>query len=136
MATAEHSASYKSRRIERGEVRVSVWIPASRVDELRQIADSMCAQADLAAGRPSKTPPVQVPRFETPELPPPGWSYLRVERDEIWLHMMLRANGATWRNEKQTPEPNTWQIRSDLVPKLGLEARVVRVVTEGDLIGS
>jgi len=125
MVTAEHSATYSKNRRDRGEVRVSVWVPRSRVDELRQISAAMRAQADLAAGRCSKTPPVRIPQLEVPELPPPSWCYLKIGREEIALHMILRKNGAIWRNEKQEPAPVTWKIRSDLVPKLGLEDRVV-----------
>ena len=125
MVTAEHSATYSKNRRDRGEVRISLWVPSGRVDELRQIAEAMRAQADLKAGRSSKTPSVQIPKLEIPELDPPGWSYLKIGREEIALHMILRENGARWRNETKDPAPATWKIRSDLVEKLGLEARVV-----------
>ena len=38
---AVRTARYDTRRRQRGEVRVSVWVPADRVDELQAIAAGM-----------------------------------------------------------------------------------------------
>ena len=38
---AERTARYDTKRRRRGEVRVSVWVPADRASELREIASKM-----------------------------------------------------------------------------------------------
>ena len=112
---------YKTRRKERGEVRVSVWVPADKARQLRDIATMWRRQAELADGLTSPTPTVQVPVVEIPELPPPGYAWVQSDSGEILMHKMLRANGAEWFGRKKL-----WRIRSDLVEPLGLRDRVVR----------
>ena len=114
----EKQAAFRERQTELGRVRLSVWVPKERAAELREIAHHMCNP-----DRKEKTPPVQVPVFEVSKKHP-GWSYLRADIDEKWLHVLLKANGGRWQNAKKD-HPNTWRIRSDLVAKLGLESRVV-----------
>lgn len=112
---------YKTRRKERGEVRVSVWVPADKARHLRDIATMWRRQAELADGLTSPTPVVQVPVVEIPELPPPGYAWVQSAAGEILMHKILRANGAEWFGRKKL-----WRIRSDLVELLGLQDRVVR----------
>ena len=118
---ASRQRGYKARRKDRGEVRVSVWVPADKAAQLRDIATMWRRQAELADGLTSPTPTVQVPVIEIPELPPPGYAWIRVERDELVMQKLLKANGAEWSKGTQA-----WRLRSDLVEPLGLQGRVVR----------
>ena len=112
---------YKTRRKERGEVRVSVWVPADKAQQLRDIATMWRRQAELADGLTSPTPVVQVPVVEIPELPPPGYAWVQSAASEVLMHKILSANGAEWFGRQKL-----WRIRSDLVEPLGLQDRVVR----------
>jgi len=117
---AARQRGYKARRKNRGEVRVSVWIPAAKAGQLRDIATMWRRQAELADGLTSPTPPVQVPVVEIPDLPPPGYAWVRVEADELAMQKLLKANGAKWFKDAQA-----WRLRSDLVDKLGLPCAVL-----------
>ena len=118
---AARQRGYKARRKDRGEVRVSVWVPADKAKKLRDIATMWRRKAELADGLTSPTPPVRVPRVEIPDLPSPGYAWIKSKVDEVLMHKILRANGAEWVSKKQL-----WRIRSDLVEPLGLKKRVVR----------
>ena len=78
-------------------------------------------QADLDDGVISPTPPVRVPKVEIPDLPPPGYAWIEVERDELAMRKLLKANGAEWFGKDKL-----WRIRSDLVEPLGLQNRIAR----------
>ena len=117
---AARQRGYKARRKDRGEVRVSVWVPADKAEQLRDIATMWRRQAELADGLTSPMPAVQVPVVEIPELPPPGYAWIQTEREELVMQKLLKANGAKWSKEVQA-----WRLRSDLVDKLGLRNRVV-----------
>ena len=116
---AARQRGYKARRKDRGDVRVSVWVPADKAGQLRDIATMWRRQAELVDGLTSPTPPVRVPRVEIPDLPPPGYAWIKSSPDEILMHKILRANGAEWFGRKKL-----WRIRSDLVGPLGLQSRV------------
>ena len=119
----EHVASrqreYKTRRKKRGEVRVSVWVPENKAQQLRDIATMWRRQVDLSDGLISQTPAVQVPVVDIPELPPPGYAWIRVEAEELALQKLLKMNGGVW-----FKTPGVWRLRSDLVEKMGLRNRV------------
>lgn len=71
-----------------------------RADELRRISHAMCLE------KPRKD-------IGAPVVPvsgdSPGWSYIKVEPDETWLQMMLKANKATWQNaKKKRPKPGVF----------------------------
>ena len=100
-------------------MRVSVWVPADKAKQLRDIATMWRHQAELADGLTSPTPALQVPVVEIPELPPPGYAWVQVAADELAMQKLLKANGAKWSKEAQA-----WRLRSDLVDKLGLRNRV------------
>ncbi len=123
MATAEDSEKYKLRRLEKGEVRVSVWAPESRVPELRRIAEIMCQQADVEAGRPAKALALRIPVFEPPKQKT-KWSYLRIAKEETALRLLVKHNGGYWEKGKKL-----WVLYSELVPKLGLQSRAVGVLS-------
>lgn len=114
----KRGAAYRKRRNQKGQVRIAVWVPKHRADELRKIAQAMCLEKPRAKSSGFGAPVVPVSGKS------PGWSYIKVEPDEAWLQMMLKANKATWQN-KTKKHPNTWRIRSDLVKEMGLEKRVV-----------
>lgn len=118
---ASRQRGYKARRKDRGEVRVSVWVPADKAKQLRDIATMWRRQAELADGLTSRRPPVRVPRVEIPDLPPPGYAWIKSSEDEVLMHKILHANGAEWFGRKKL-----WRIRSDLVEPLGLQSRVAR----------
>ena len=118
---AARQRDYKGRRSKRGETRVSVWVPDERVQQLRDIATMWRREAELRDGMTSPTPPVEIPKVEIPDLPPPGYAWIRVEADELAMKKLLKLNGGKWfRNA------GAWQLRSDLVDKLGVRNRVVR----------
>lgn len=126
MATAEHSAAYRERRKQqRDEIRFTIWVPRRRADEFRAFVAKLEAEEDLEKKRPSKPPPVVVPKVEIPGVQPPGWSYLRIAEDELALRMIVKANGGQWINGGPQKTGKTWKLRSDLVDKLGLRPRVV-----------
>ena len=116
---AARQRNYKARRRERHEVRVSVWVPADKAQRLREIATMWRRQAELADGVTSPTPPVRVPEVEIPELPPPGFAWVRLKREERAMQMLLKANGAEWHKDAEA-----WRLRSDMVDKLGVRNRV------------
>ncbi len=117
---AERQRNYKQRRRERGEVRVSVWVPATYAQRLRDIAAMWRSEAEIEDGK-TRTPKIEIPKVEIPEHPPPRWAWLELGREEIALHKMLNANGGEWHGQRKL-----WRIRSDLVEPLGLRNRVVK----------
>jgi hypothetical protein len=119
-----YTADYAAKRTREGEKRVALWVPESRVDEIKALAQKMRAEEMLKRKKTSPTPRLVIPRVDIPKVPPPGWAHLRVEQDERGLHKMLTANGGEW-----SPPNRAWVIRSDLVEKLGMENRVIRIVS-------
>lgn len=117
---ASRQRDYKGRRRERGETRVSVWVPEERAQQLRDIATMWRRESELRDGLISPTPAVKVPVVEIPELPPPGYAWVRVEEDELAMRKLMKLNGGEW-----FWRVGAWRIRSDLVDKLGLANRVV-----------
>ena len=118
---AARQRNYKTRRSERGEVRVSVWVPENRAQQLREIAAMWRRESELEDGLKSPTPSVQVPRVEIPKLPPPGFSFVRIDYEEKAMQKLLKLNGGEW-----SKRAGAWKIRSDLVAKMGLLNRVIR----------
>ena len=116
---AERQRAYKERRRERSETRVSVWVPAERAQQLRDIATMWRREGELRDGLTSRTPGVQIPKVEIPELPPPGYAWIRVEEDELAMQKLLKLNGGEWHWRR-----GAWRIRSDLVERMGLRSRV------------
>lgn len=116
---AARQRNYKARRLKRDEVRVSVWVPTDKAKQLRGIATMWRRQAELDDGVTSPTPPVRVPIVEIPDLPPPGYAWIKSSADEVLMHKLLRANGAQWCGQQKL-----WRIRSDLVEPLGLCNRI------------
>ena len=110
---------YKTRRKQRGEVRVSVWVPADKAKQLRDIATMWRRQSELADGLTSPTPAVKVPVVEIPNLPPPGYAWVRVGADELAMQKLLKLNSGEWFKNARA-----WRLRSDLIDKLGLRSRV------------
>lgn len=120
--TAQRVARHSRNRNAEGLCRLSVWVPQARRVELLRIAMQMRADDGCPLPQDSKpaTPPVQIP---TPsiEKPTPGTVSIRAGRDEVWLHMLLTANGGEWHGKAQV-----WTIRLDIAKRLGLQSRFVR----------
>lgn len=112
---------YKSRRRKRGETRVSVWVPQERAQQLRDIATMWRRESELRDGLTSPTPAVKIPVVKIPDLPPPGYAWVRVDVDELAMQKLVKLNGGEWFKSE-----GAWRLRSDLVEKLGLANRVVR----------
>lgn len=123
-ARRKRQTAYRRRRNQKGQVRIAVWVPKHRADELRRIAQAICLEKPKAQKDPFGAPVIPVTGKT------PGWSYIQSSRDEVWLHMILKANKAQWQNAIKK-HPNTWRLRSDLVKELGLEKRVVATEQAG-----
>lgn len=117
---ASRQREYKGRRRARGESRVSVWVPHERAQQLRDIATMWRREAELRDGVTSPPPALKIPVVEIPDLPPPGYAWVRVEADELAMQKLVKLNGGKW-----FKDASAWRIRSDLVGKLGLKNRVV-----------
>ena len=118
-AVAERQRNYHERRKERGEVRVTSWVPAECAQAVRDFATKLRREAEIRDGE-TRTPAVQFPKIEIPEYPPPGHAWIRIEEEELALRKLIKQNGGEWNREKQA-----WWLRSDLVEPMGLQSRVI-----------
>lgn len=74
--SADRQRRYAERNAKGGLVRVAVWVPADRAEELRAFARSLCGQAPPARRRRAAPDPEQLgllpapPDEAAPEAPP------------------------------------------------------------------
>ena len=98
---------------------MSVWVPEDKAQQLRDIATMWRREAELSDGLTSRPPTLKIPVVDIPELPPPGYAWVRVDADELAMQKLVKLNGGEWFREV-----SAWRLRSDLVDKLGLRNRV------------
>jgi len=103
-----------------------LWVPESRISELKQYAEMLRDEEDYKAGRLKEQPQkIEIPKIETPDLEH-QYSYLRIDKDEIALRMIVKANGGDWISGGSNPEMHrTWRMRNSVAVKLGLKDRIV-----------
>jgi len=119
---AQRVFRHSQNRQAEGLCRLSIWVPQTRRAELLRIAMQMRADDGCPLPQDSKPdmPPIRIPK-PTVEKPTPDTVCIRATRDEIWLHMLLRANGGEWHGKDQV-----WTLRLDVARQLGLQTRFVR----------
>lgn len=121
-AVAERQRNYKTSRVERGEVRVSTWVPKDKAKQLRDIASMWRREAEIRDGetRPAR---LDIPKIDIPDYPLDEVEILSLEigQEEVALQKLIKHNGGEWDGRRKL-----WHLRADLVEPLGLQSRVVR----------
>jgi len=111
------SKRYSAKRKALGEVRVSVWAPAERVEELKNFAAWLRHEERQRKGIEPESDPsarLEFPKFEISQRPR-TWVWVRVGQHETLMHQVLKANDGKWNGQKKL-----WRVPLEVSNKLGL----------------
>jgi len=119
-AVAKRVRQHTERQRRTGLRRVTVWIPETDTERLKDIAAYLRSKAGLQMPTDGKPQPkrIEIPIIE-PRHQPSGTTFLEIGPEELGLHMLLRANGGVWHGQRKI-----WEVPICLPGRLGLESRV------------
>ncbi len=128
---ASESARYAENRGEKfGETRVVVWVPRSRVTDLRNCAAWLRREERLAGGLELERErmPLKLPTYPLGDGPPGQHVLLEADQDDRLLHEVLKANGGRWLRGRER-----WLVRVEVAEALHLRGQIVSNEEMADL---